>query len=60
MSSDPDKAAAAILSALAARHTPLRLPLGNDAADAVLAGLDASRTELLNWEKLSRSTAFED
>ncbi|WLQ38646.1 oxidoreductase [Streptomyces laculatispora] len=57
---DPDKAAAAILSALAARHTPLRLPLGSDAADAVLAGLDASRTELLAWEKLSRSTAFED
>ncbi|MEU8701028.1 oxidoreductase [Streptomyces sp. NPDC048680] len=57
---DPDKAAAAILTALAAERTPLRLPLGNDATDAVLAGLDVSRTELLTWEKLSRSTAFED
>ncbi|MFJ6462421.1 oxidoreductase [Streptomyces sp. NPDC091387] len=56
---DPDKAAAAILTALAAEHPPLRLPLGNDATDAVLAGLDVSRTELLTWETLSRSTAFE-
>lgn len=57
---DPGKAAAAILTALAAQHTPLRLPLGNDATDAVLASLDASRTELLTWEKVSRSTAFDD
>lgn len=57
---DPDRAAAAILTALAAQHTPLRLPLGNDATDAVLASLDASRTEVLTWEKVSRSTAFDD
>ncbi|MEV7404588.1 oxidoreductase [Streptomyces sp. NPDC091267] len=57
---DPDKAAAAILTALAAEDTPLRLPLGNDATDAVLASLDASRTEVLTWEKVSRSTGFED
>ncbi|MFD0019991.1 oxidoreductase [Streptomyces sp. NPDC058382] len=57
---DPDKAAAAILTALAADDTPLRLPLGNDATDAVVASLDASRTEVLTWEKLSRSTAFDE
>ncbi|MFI6653488.1 oxidoreductase [Streptomyces sp. NPDC050529] len=56
---DPDKAAAAILTALAAEDTPLRLPLGNDATDAVLASLDSARTELLTWEKVSRSTGFD-
>ncbi|NED11476.1 oxidoreductase [Streptomyces sp. SID9124] len=57
---DPDKAAAAILTALAAEDTPLRLPLGNDATDAVLGALEAARTEVLAWEKVSRSTGFED
>lgn len=57
---DPDKAAEAILTALDAQDAPLRLPLGNDATDAVLAALDASRAETVRWEKLSRSTAFED
>ncbi|OKJ72898.1 oxidoreductase [Streptomyces sp. CB02460] len=57
---DPAKAAAAILTALAAEDTPLRLPLGNDATDAVLGALDASRAETLAWEKVSRSTGFDD
>ncbi|MEU9201548.1 oxidoreductase [Streptomyces sp. NPDC048332] len=57
---DPDKAADAILTALASPDTPLRLPLGNDATDAVLASLDASRTEVLAWEKVSRSTGYDD
>ncbi|WP_329030376.1 oxidoreductase [Streptomyces sp. NBC_01423] len=57
---DPDKAAAAILTALAAEDTPLRLPLGNDATDAVLGALDAARSEVLAWEKVSRSTGFDD
>ncbi|MEW1888993.1 oxidoreductase [Streptomyces sp. NBC_00523] len=56
---DPAKAAAAILTALDAEDTPLRLPLGNDATDAVLGALDASRTETLAWEKVSRSTGFD-
>lgn len=56
---DPAKAAAAILTALAAEDTPLRLPLGNDATEAVLAALDASRAETLAWEKVSRSTGFD-
>ncbi|MYS33222.1 short-subunit dehydrogenase [Streptomyces sp. KhCrAH-43] len=57
---DPDKAAAAILTALAAEDAPLRLPLGNDATDAVLGALEAARTEVLAWEKVSRSTGFDD
>ncbi|WP_405901340.1 oxidoreductase [Streptomyces sp. NBC_00727] len=57
---DPGKAAAAILTALAAEDTPLRLPLGSDATDAVLGALDAARTEVLAWEKVSRSTGFDD
>ncbi|RKR87556.1 short-subunit dehydrogenase [Micromonospora pisi] len=53
---DPAKAAAAILAALAAERTPLRLPLGNDAADGVFAHLDAARAEALAWEPTSRAT----
>jgi hypothetical protein len=57
---DPDKAAAAILAAPAAERTPLRLPAGNDAADAVFAALDAARAETVAWEKVSRSTGFDN
>ncbi|MEW2488379.1 oxidoreductase [Streptomyces sp. NPDC048411] len=57
---DPDKAAAAILAALAAERTPMRLPLGNDATDAVFAALDTARAETVAWEKVSRSTGFDD
>ncbi len=53
---DPAKAAAAILTALEADEPPLRLLLGNDAADAITAHLDRARTELRSWEKLTRST----
>lgn len=56
---DPAKAAAAILDALAAEKPPLRLPLGNDAADAILDHLDSVRRELLEWEGVVRSTDFE-
>jgi NAD(P)-dependent dehydrogenase (short-subunit alcohol dehydrogenase family) len=55
---DPAKAAAAILSALGTDTTPLRLPLGNDAADAITASLDATRAELAAWEPVTRSTDF--
>ncbi|RCV49038.1 oxidoreductase [Marinitenerispora sediminis] len=51
---DPDKAAAAILAALAADKPPLRLPLGNDAADGVLAHLDSARAEAVAWASVSR------
>ncbi|MFJ1550973.1 hypothetical protein [Streptomyces sp. NPDC088246] len=57
---DPDKAAAAILTVLAAEKTPLRLLLGNDATDAIHARLDAARAETLEWETVSRSTDFGD
>jgi len=57
---DPAKAAAAVLAALAAERTPLRLPLGGDSVDAVVGHLDAVRAEITTWEKTARATAFED
>ncbi|MEV3874535.1 oxidoreductase [Streptomyces sp. NPDC049906] len=56
---DPAKAAAAILLALDADVTPLRLALGGDAVDALTAHLDAVRTELTTWEPVSRGTDFD-
>jgi NAD(P)-dependent dehydrogenase (short-subunit alcohol dehydrogenase family) len=57
---DPAKAAAAIRTALAAEQTPVRLPLGGDAVDGVVAHLDAVRAEVAAWEKVSRDTDFDD
>jgi NADP-dependent 3-hydroxy acid dehydrogenase YdfG len=57
---DPAKAALAIRTALAAEQTPLRLPLGNDAVDGIVAHLDAVRSELAAWEKVSRGTDHDD
>ncbi|MFC4587239.1 oxidoreductase [Sphaerisporangium corydalis] len=56
---DPAKAAAAILTALDSDRTPLRLALGNDAADAIFAELDGAREEARTWESLTRSTDFD-
>jgi NAD(P)-dependent dehydrogenase (short-subunit alcohol dehydrogenase family) len=56
---DPAKAAAAVLAALEADRTPLRLPLGEDAVDAVVGHLDAVRAEIAAWEKTARSTGFD-
>ena len=56
---DPAKAAAAILKALDAEQTPLRLPLGGDAFDAVAAHLDTVRADLTTWEQVARGTAFD-
>lgn len=53
---DPAKAAAAILAALEAPDTPLRLPLGDDAVDAISAHLNALQSELAAWEKTARDT----
>ncbi|WP_051108003.1 SDR family NAD(P)-dependent oxidoreductase [Actinomadura atramentaria] len=55
---DPAKAAAAILAALDG-DTPLRLPLGNDAVDALTAHADSVRRELLAWEDVARGTDFD-
>lgn len=52
----PAKAAAAILTALDAPDTPLRLPLGDDAVDAILSHLDSTRADIHTWEKLARDT----
>ncbi|SEC94530.1 Short-chain dehydrogenase [Streptomyces sp. 2231.1] len=57
---DPAKAAALILAALGAEHTPLRLPLGDDGVSAVLAHLDQVREDVTAWEKRTRATGFED
>jgi NAD(P)-dependent dehydrogenase (short-subunit alcohol dehydrogenase family) len=56
---DPAKAAAAILTALAAERTPLRLPLGGDAVDGIWAHLATVGEELTTWEPPSRSTNFD-
>ncbi|MFC8226801.1 oxidoreductase [Streptomyces sp. NPDC057287] len=56
---DPAKAAAAIRQALDAAQTPLRLPLGGDAVDALAGHLDSVRAELSEWEKVSRGTDFD-
>ncbi|TLF78415.1 oxidoreductase [Nocardia cyriacigeorgica] len=56
---DPAKAAAAIITALNAEQTPLRLPLGSDAVDAIAGHLDGVRAELDQWEKLARDTEFD-
>ncbi|WP_405764511.1 oxidoreductase [Streptomyces sp. NBC_00080] len=56
---DPAKAAAAILLALDAENTPLRLALGGDAVDFLIGHLDSVRAELTEWEKVSRGTDFD-
>lgn len=57
---DPAKAAAAILHALDANHTPLRLPLADDAVDAILAHQTAVEAELRQWESVARDTGFDN
>jgi NAD(P)-dependent dehydrogenase (short-subunit alcohol dehydrogenase family) len=52
------KAAAAILTVSDAPTTPLRLPLGDDAVDAISGHLSAVRAELNEWEKVARDTRF--
>jgi NAD(P)-dependent dehydrogenase (short-subunit alcohol dehydrogenase family) len=55
---DPARAARAIITALEAENTPLRLPLGNEAANNVRGALDRAGAELAEWEALCRSTDF--
>ncbi|WP_242418248.1 SDR family NAD(P)-dependent oxidoreductase, partial [Frankia sp. CpI1-P] len=57
---DPAKAAAAIITALDAPRVPLRLLLGSDAVDAIIAHLDAVRADITAWEKVARATAIDD
>lgn len=55
---DPDRAAAAILAALDAEQPPLRLALGDDAADLVRDSLDRERAEFERWEHVTRDMSF--
>jgi hypothetical protein len=55
---DPAKAAAAILAALDAPRTPLRLALGADAVDAIRAKHERLGVDLDAWEDVSRVTAL--
>jgi NAD(P)-dependent dehydrogenase (short-subunit alcohol dehydrogenase family) len=57
---DPAKAAAAILTALAADRTPLRLPLGNDALDILTAAAKQTNDEQATWESVIRGTDFDE
>jgi NAD(P)-dependent dehydrogenase (short-subunit alcohol dehydrogenase family) len=57
---DPAKAAAAIITALDADDTPLRLPLGDDAVDAILGHLDSVRADITTWERLAGDTRIAD
>jgi hypothetical protein len=57
---DPAKAASAILTALDAEETPLRVSLGADAVEGVRGKLEAVRLEIDTWEEGARATAFED
>jgi NAD(P)-dependent dehydrogenase (short-subunit alcohol dehydrogenase family) len=56
---DPAKAAAAIIAAIEASETPLRLPLGDDAVDAISGHLDNVRAELTTWERIARDTRLD-
>ncbi|MEV4425514.1 oxidoreductase [Streptomyces sp. R-07] len=56
---DPAKAAAAVLTALNADETPLRLALGDDSIDTILAHLDQVRGDLTTWEKTGRDTKLD-
>jgi NAD(P)-dependent dehydrogenase (short-subunit alcohol dehydrogenase family) len=55
---DPNKAIAAIFTALDAPEMPLRLVLGADAVSAIQASQDRMRAEMTAWDAASRATAF--
>jgi NAD(P)-dependent dehydrogenase (short-subunit alcohol dehydrogenase family) len=57
---DPAKAAAAILTVLAAPDRPLRLQLGADCVSRVEAKLARMGEDLSSWRELSVSTGFSD
>jgi NAD(P)-dependent dehydrogenase (short-subunit alcohol dehydrogenase family) len=56
---DPAKAARAIVTALDAPVTPLRLVLGGDAVDGVRGRLASLNAELDEWEGTGRDTAID-
>ncbi|MGW4774340.1 oxidoreductase [Nocardia sp. NPDC004278] len=56
---DPARGAALILTALDVDRTLLRLALGADAVDGILAHLDQVRDDIEAWEDASRESAFQ-
>ncbi|MFD8050427.1 oxidoreductase [Streptomyces chartreusis] len=57
---DPVKIASALLTALAADNTPVRLALGNAALDRLTDAAEQTEKERIAWESLSRGTDFDD
>ncbi|WP_029914394.1 oxidoreductase [Caulobacter sp. UNC358MFTsu5.1] len=57
---DPRKAAAAIVTALDAEVTPLRLQLGADAVEAVRGHAQAMLADLAAWEAVATATRHDD
>ncbi|HWD69188.1 MAG TPA: oxidoreductase [Solirubrobacteraceae bacterium] len=56
---DPAKAAAAILAALDAERTPLRLPLGADAYEMIENHGNRILSEMTEWAEVIRGTNFD-
>ncbi|GAA3787055.1 Rossmann-fold NAD(P)-binding domain-containing protein [Streptomyces chiangmaiensis] len=57
---DPVKIASAILAALAADNTPVRLALGNAARDRLDDAAEQTHKDRIAWESVSRGTDFGD
>jgi NAD(P)-dependent dehydrogenase (short-subunit alcohol dehydrogenase family) len=55
---DPTRGAEAIIRAIESPNPPLRLPLGEDAIQAIRAKLDAQRAELDAWAEVGGATGF--
>jgi NAD(P)-dependent dehydrogenase (short-subunit alcohol dehydrogenase family) len=55
---DPDRAALAIIAAVDADDSPLRLPLGRIAVESIRAKLERQLSEVAEWEALATSTEF--
>jgi NAD(P)-dependent dehydrogenase (short-subunit alcohol dehydrogenase family) len=53
---DPDRAASAILAALAAPQPPQRLALGEDAVSLIGTALQRRRADLTTWRSVSLDT----
>ena len=57
---DPQKLAQALLHITSVPHPPLRLPLGSDTLERIIAKNAAVEKELLRWRDLSSSTDFDE
>lgn len=57
---DPDRAAAAAITALDAETTPVRLVLGSDAIGNIRDRLTRVGDALASWEAVGRATAVDE